>query len=80
MIARDLIRSENDRTNNKIYKLYLTEKGQRAYRYHEEYHNRYDKGLFDFVSEVPVTSLVDIQGFLSHAIELINNHSGDING
>jgi DNA-binding MarR family transcriptional regulator len=80
MIAKGLIRSEMDRANNKIYKLYLTEKGQRAYRFHEEYHNRYDKGLFDFVSEVPVTSLADIQKFLSHAIELINNHSGDVNG
>ncbi len=79
LISKGFIRSEIDKTNNKVFKLYLTEKGEEAYMHHAKYHEQYDKGLFDFVSKVPASSMTDIQQFLSHAIDLINNHSGDKN-
>jgi hypothetical protein len=53
----------------------LTEKGQLAYQHHEDYHNQYDKALFDYVAGLPGDQLDAIKGFLEHANNLIQNHA-----
>ena len=72
---RKLITKEDDEENKKRFQLYLTEKGWAAYRYHQEYHERYDKALFDYVGNITGDQLTCIKGFLDHAIELIRNHA-----
>ncbi|WP_313581136.1 MarR family winged helix-turn-helix transcriptional regulator [Lacrimispora sp.] len=72
---RGLINREQTSDDRKRQKLYLSEKGQLAYRYHEDYHNKYDKVLFDYVADLPEPQLKAIKGFLEHANNLIKNHT-----
>lgn len=72
---RDLIIKEYDPEDKKRFLLYLTEKGQTAYRFHEKYHDEYDKALFNFLRDIPDDKLGSIKGFLDHAIGLIQNHA-----
>jgi len=72
---RGLVNREPYNDDKKRQKLFLSEKGQLAYRYHEEYHNKYDKVLFDYVAELSDSQLETIKGFLEHASNLINNHA-----
>jgi DNA-binding MarR family transcriptional regulator len=72
---RGLVRKEQDETDKKRHRLFLTEKGKTAYRYHEEYHNKHDKALFDYVADMPEGQLEAIKGFLEHASRLIQNHA-----
>jgi DNA-binding MarR family transcriptional regulator len=72
---RGLVRKGQDDIDKKRHKIFLTEKGRLAYQYHEEYHNQYDKALFDFVSGLPDSQLDAIKGFLEHANNLIQNHA-----
>jgi len=72
---RKLITKEEDEENKKRYRLCLTEKGWAAYRHHQEYHERDDKALFDYVAKMSGDQLSCIKGFLDHAIELIRNHA-----
>lgn len=72
---RGLIRKEGDDQDKKRHKLFLSEKGQLAYRRHEEYHNQHDQALFDYVAEMSGSQLEAIRGFLEHANNLIQNHA-----
>ena len=60
---RDLVIKEQDEENRKRHNLFLTEKGQLAYQYHEEYHNQHDKSLFDYVDGLPSDQLEAIKDF-----------------
>lgn len=75
LMERDLIIKENDTEDKKRSLLYLTAKGQVAYREHEKYHNEQDRALFDFLADMPGEKLDAIKGFLDHAIGLIKNHA-----
>lgn len=72
---RELVIKEQDEENRKRHNLFLTEKGQLAYQYHEEYHNQHDKSLFDYVDGLPSDQLEAIKDFLEHANNLIQNHA-----
>lgn len=72
---RELIDKIPDETNKKRFNLQLTEKGQRAYQLHEDYHQTYDKELYDYLSELNANELTAIEGFLDHATSLIDNHA-----
>jgi DNA-binding MarR family transcriptional regulator len=72
---RGLVRKELDDTDKKRHKLFLTEKGQLSYQHHEDYHNQYDKALFDYVAGLTDGQLDAIKGFLEHANNLIQNHA-----
>ncbi|WP_154666675.1 methyltransferase domain-containing protein [Intestinimonas massiliensis (ex Afouda et al. 2020)] len=75
LIERDLIRKEAVADNKKLHCLYLTDKGKLAYRYHAEYHDKYDKALFSYLSDMNDDQLTAILGFLERAINLIQNHA-----
>ena len=70
-----MIRKEAVSENKKLHCLYLTDKGKLAYRYHAEYHDKHDKALFSYLSDMNSEQLTAIQGFLEHAINLIQNHA-----
>ncbi|MBU5425082.1 MarR family transcriptional regulator [Tissierella pigra] len=72
---REFVIKEQDDEDRKRHKLFLTEKGQLAYEYHEKYHNLHDKALFDYVEGLPSDQLEAIKGFLEHANNLIQNHA-----
>lgn len=72
---RGLIMKEDDSSDKKRFLLYLTEKGQAAYQFHEKYHKENDKALFDFLANMPGDKLAAIKGFLDCAIELVQNHA-----
>lgn len=72
---RGLVTREQDDRDRKKHKLYLTGKGQAAYRLHEEYHNTHDKALFEYVNALAEGQLKAIKGFLEHACRLIRNHA-----
>ncbi len=75
LTERDLICKEDDVEDKKRALLYLTDKGQTAYREHERYHDENDKALFAFLADMPGDKLAAINGFLNHAIGLIANHA-----
>lgn len=72
---RELVMKEQDGEDKKRYRLRLTEKGQTAYRYHEEYHRRFDRELFDYIQTLNKEQLEAVNGFLQHAGQLIQNHA-----
>lgn len=72
---RGLIVKQDDPEDKKRYLLYLTEKGQIAYRAHEKYHEEYDEALFHFLADTPGDKLAAMKDFLDHAIGLIQNHA-----
>lgn len=72
---RELIKKEDDEEDKKRYRLYLTDKGLTAYRFHQKYHEENDKALFDYLADVPGDQLNSIKGFLEQAITLIHNHA-----
>lgn len=73
--SRGLIRKDPDDEDKKRHKLFLTEKGELAYSYHEEYHDNYDKALFEYIESMSESQLECIKGFLEHANNLIKNHA-----
>ncbi|MEA4893053.1 MAG: MarR family transcriptional regulator [Peptococcaceae bacterium] len=72
---RRLVTRAQDEKDRKRFQLYLTPKGKQAYRFHEEYHNRYDRELFDYIRGLPGPQLEAIKGFMEHANNLIQNHA-----
>jgi DNA-binding MarR family transcriptional regulator len=72
---RKLIVKQQDESDKKREKLFLTEKGKRAYQFHEEYHRQYDNRLFEYVENLSESQLTVIKGFLEHANNLIQNHA-----
>lgn len=72
---RGMVAKQQDEQDKKRYGLLLTDKGQEAYRLHEEYHTRHDKELFDYVNGLGVEQLEAVNGFLRLANQLIQNHA-----
>lgn len=71
---RNLVEKKQDSEDKKKQKLFLTQKGNIAYKYHEKYHNEHDKALFDFIRNLSEKELDTIMRFLKHADQLIQNH------
>ncbi|WP_273324714.1 MarR family winged helix-turn-helix transcriptional regulator [Vallitalea guaymasensis] len=71
---RALIIKVNDESDKKKTKLFLTEDGEKAYKFHEQYHNNFDKALFDFLDSLNEDELQLIQKFLNYSNKLIDNH------
>ncbi|GKX28759.1 transcriptional regulator [Vallitalea longa] len=71
---RSLIKKVNDEENKKKTKLYLTREGEKAYKFHEQYHNDFDNALFDFLDSLNNEELLLIQKFLKYSNNLIDNH------
>lgn len=72
---RGLVMKEQDEEDKKRFRLHLTEKGWTAYRFHEEYHQRFDRELFDYIDTLNGEQLEAVSGFLKHAGRLIRNHA-----
>lgn len=71
---RALIKKINDEEDKKKTKLFLTSEGEKAYKCHEEYHNDFDKALFDFLDSLDNEELKLIQKFLDYSNNLVDNH------
>lgn len=71
---RNLVEKKQDSEDKKRQKLFLTQKGKLAYKYHEEYHDEHDKALFDFIKNLSEEELNTILRFLNHVDQLVQNH------
>ncbi len=71
---RGLVYKLEDDLNKRRKKLYLTEKGQHAYKLHEEYHEEHDKAFFDFIRSLNGEESQLIIEFLKRANELVDKH------
>ena len=72
---RELVTKTQNDADKKRVPLFLTEKGRQAYRFHEEYLNRHDKALFEYVGSLSQLELEAVKKFLEHANNLIENHA-----
>lgn len=72
---RDLIIKVPDEHNKKRFNLVLTDKGKKAYKLHEEYHQTHDQALFTYLEQLNPTELSAVENFLNHATDLIDNHA-----
>ncbi|GAB6087486.1 MarR family winged helix-turn-helix transcriptional regulator [Alkaliphilus crotonatoxidans] len=74
LAKRGMLTKEEDPHDKKRLKLFLTEKGQEAYRLHHEYHQSQDQAMFDFLDDLSNKELSVLKEFLGHAHQLIQNH------
>ena len=72
---RELVTKTQNDADKKRVPLFLTEKGRQAYQFHEEYHNRHDKALFEYVGSLSQPELEAVKKFLEYANNLIENHA-----
>lgn len=72
---REIVFKEQDEVDKKRYKLFLTEKGKLAHKHHEEYREKSNKALVDYVANLSKSQLKSIGLFLKHANNLIQNHA-----
>jgi DNA-binding MarR family transcriptional regulator len=68
------LEKKEDVEDKKRLCLFLTEKGKMAYNLHTQYHQEYDRPLFDYLESLNDNELHIIQEFLKHANTLIENH------
>lgn len=74
-LERDgLVIKERDERDGKRYKLFLTQRGERAYLLHEDYHYKYDRALFEFLDTLSESEKRTVRDFLKYAEHLISNH------
>jgi len=71
---KGFIRKEKDLSDRKRLQLFLTEKGEKAYIAHQDYHNYYDSPLFTYLNELSSDELSVVDEFLKRANMLIDNH------
>ncbi len=71
---RGFLEKKEDVEDKKRLCLFLTEKGELAYKLHNQYHQEYDRPLFAYLESLNENELHIIQGFLKHANALIENH------
>jgi DNA-binding MarR family transcriptional regulator len=71
---RDLLLKEEDKEDKKRLRLFLTDKGKKAYELHQKYHKQFDRPLFDYLEGLKENELSIIQEFLKHANHLVENH------
>ncbi|MBB6215407.1 DNA-binding MarR family transcriptional regulator [Anaerosolibacter carboniphilus] len=71
---RGFLNKEEDAKDRKRLRLFLTEKGKRAYALHHEYHQTFDRPLFAYLESLDDNELRVLQEFLKHANSLVENH------
>lgn len=71
---KGFVRKENDVSDNKRLKVFLTEKGEQAYIAHQNYHNYYDSPLFTYLDELSGDKLAVVEEFVRRANMLVDNH------
>ncbi|MBC1501171.1 MarR family transcriptional regulator [Listeria weihenstephanensis] len=64
-----------DEEDKKKFHLFLSDSGKQAYQLHEEYHQKHDQALLDYINELSPDQLESIGGFLKHATDLIDKHA-----
>ncbi|MGO2266751.1 MarR family winged helix-turn-helix transcriptional regulator [Vagococcus salmoninarum] len=72
---RGLVTKGPDEEDKKRFHLFLSDTGQQAYTYHEEYHQAQDQELFTYLADLSPTELTTIANFLTHSTKLIDNHA-----
>ncbi|MFA9466189.1 MAG: MarR family winged helix-turn-helix transcriptional regulator [Velocimicrobium sp.] len=72
--AHGFLEKKEDAEDKKRLCLFLTEKGEMAYKLHNQYHQEYDRPLFAYLESLNDNELHIIQEFLKHANALIKNH------
>ncbi|AQY50284.1 putative MarR family transcriptional regulator [Listeria weihenstephanensis FSL R9-0317] len=72
---RGFIVRGSDEEDKKKFHLFLSDSGRQAYQLHEEYHQKHDQALLDYINELSPDQLESIGGFLKHATDLIDNHA-----
>lgn len=70
----DFLEKKEDDKDKKRFCLFLTEKGEMAYKLHNQYHQEYDRPLFAYLESLNDNELHIIREFLKHANALIENH------
>ncbi|WP_124065037.1 MarR family transcriptional regulator [Clostridium sp. E02] len=68
------LEKKEDEKDKKRLCLFLTEKGEMAYKLHNQYHQEYDRPLFAYLESLNDNELHTIQEFLKYANRLIVNH------
>ncbi|WP_312046818.1 MarR family winged helix-turn-helix transcriptional regulator [Anaerotignum sp.] len=68
------LEKKEDDKDKKRFCLFLTEKGEMAYKLHNQYHQEYDRPLFAYLESLNDNELHIIREFLKHANALIENH------
>lgn len=68
------LEKKEDVEDKKRFCLFLTQKGEMAYKLHNQYHQDYDRPLFTYLESLNDNELHIIQEFLKHANALIENH------
>ena len=71
---RGLLTKEDDLKDKKRLRLFLTDKGRKAYELPQEYHQEFDRPLFAYLEGLEDADLRIIQEFLKHTNSLIENH------
>ncbi len=71
---RNLIYKQIDEKDRKKKKLYLTERGKVAYKYHEEYHKKNDSDFISYLESLSKNESEVIKEFLEKSMSVINNH------
>ncbi len=74
LVKRKFIYKEEDPNNKRAKKLYLTDKGKKAYEFHEQYHEESDKEFIDYISSLDENSSATIREFLEKANIIVDNH------
>ena len=68
------LEKKEDDEDKKRFCLFLTEKGETAYKLHNQYHQEYDRPLFAYLESLSDNELHIIREFLKYANALIENH------
>lgn len=71
---RGLVRKGEDGENRKRVPLFLTDRGEEAYRLHARYHEERDGPFFDFIGALNDEEARLIEAFLERAREMISRH------
>jgi DNA-binding MarR family transcriptional regulator len=71
---RGFLVKEEDAEDKKRLRLHLTDKGKKAYAFHDVYHQQFDRPLFAYLENLNEKELQIIGEFLKHANQLIENH------
>lgn len=71
---RGFLIKKEDPEDKKRLCLFLTQKGEKAYQLHYQYHQEFDRPLFAYLESLNDEKLHTIEEFLKHANTLIENH------
>ena len=74
LLKKGVIERLMDAQDQKIYDLYLTEKGRQVVEDHEAYHQQLDQELYKHVEHMKEPDLKVITEFLEYANNLVKNH------